>query len=101
MLPVVVTPAAQADIAEIEEWYSGLSPGLGHRFLLEVKAASGRISSFPESFAVIEAAIRRAPLSCHFPYGLYFEIRPAGIVIIACLHDRRDPVQWQRRRSET
>jgi plasmid stabilization system protein ParE len=32
-----------------------------------------------------------------FPYGIYYRLYPDSIVIVACMHGRRDPKRWQSR----
>jgi plasmid stabilization system protein ParE len=41
--------------------------------------------------AGFDALLRR------FPYGIYYRIYPDSIVIVACMHGRRDPKRWQSR----
>ena len=40
----------------------------------------------------------RRMLLARFPYGVYFREFPEVIVIIACMHGRRDPKRWENRR---
>jgi plasmid stabilization system protein ParE len=42
------------------------------------------------------AEVRRA-LIRRFPYAIYFFADPEAIVVLACLHVRRDPQVWQSR----
>jgi plasmid stabilization system protein ParE len=50
----------------------------------------------PELFPVVHRQTRRALLR-RFPYGLYYRIVNDQIVVVACMHGRRDPRQWQSR----
>jgi hypothetical protein len=33
-----------------------------------------------------------------FPYAMYFRIYDEGVVVVACMHGRRNPRRWQVRR---
>jgi toxin ParE1/3/4 len=50
----------------------------------------------PFAFRDIRLGIRRA-LTRKFPYGIYFSIDEATILILAVLHCARDPAEWQQR----
>jgi len=41
---------------------------------------------------------RRAPLR-RFPYAVFFALEGNLVIVTAVLHVRRDPAEWQRRRS--
>jgi hypothetical protein len=45
----------------------------------------------------LQRATRRALIPRRFPYGLFYRVYGDTIVIVACLHAKRDPRQWQRR----
>lgn len=47
-------------------------------------------------FPAIETEVRRA-LMRRFPYSIYFTVLPERIVVIAVLHVRRYPQEWQSR----
>jgi toxin ParE1/3/4 len=48
------------------------------------------------SFRVVYRGRRRAGVR-RFPSAIFFEILEHRIVVIACLHGRRNPRRWQRR----
>lgn len=50
----------------------------------------------PEIFPVVHRQTRRALLR-RFPYGLYYRIVDDQIVVVACMHGRRNPRRWQSR----
>lgn len=43
---------AQAELDEAFAWYESQRPGLGYDFLMEFEAALGRVTSYPEAFAL-------------------------------------------------
>lgn len=95
-MQVLVRPAAAADIDDAFLWYEQQRPGLGADFLRTVDDALAAIQSNPQLQVVIHRNTRRALLR-RFPYGIYYRIYPDSIVIVACMHGRRDPKRWQSR----
>jgi plasmid stabilization system protein ParE len=93
----IFRPAAAADVEEACRWYEQQRSGLGGEFLLSLDATLRAIGEQPEQYPVLHRATRRALLA-RFPYGLYYRIHGDLLVIIACMHARRDPKMWQRRR---
>jgi plasmid stabilization system protein ParE len=94
--PVILRPAAEADLAAAREWYSLQRPGLGDHFLDAATEAAHFIAEHPEAYQVLHRDVRRAPLR-HFPYGLLFRVYPNVIVVVAVFHARRDPKIWRQR----
>ena len=97
-LPVVWIPEADADLKEALARYEGIHPDLGVRFALAVDAAVEVVVQSPLAFQIVHAKIRRAGVR-RFPYGLFFQIESNRIVVIACMHGRRNPQRWKVRRS--
>jgi plasmid stabilization system protein ParE len=91
-----VRPEAQTDIREAARWYEDREPGLGLRFLREIRTSLQYISDNPLMFPMIEEDVRRALLP-KFPYSIYFVIDPETTVI-AVLHQHRRPEAWRLRR---
>lgn len=92
----VVRPAAAADIDEAFLWYEGQRPGLGHEFLAAANTLIDAIAEHPLRYPVIRRNTRRALLR-RFPYAMYFRIYDQVIVVVACMHGRRNPRRWQAR----
>jgi len=57
----------------------------------------GAIAENPRLGTVIRRNTRRALLR-RFPYGIYYRIYSEVIVVVACIHGRRDPKRWRSRR---
>jgi plasmid stabilization system protein ParE len=90
--------AAQDEIVSAFEWYELQSFGLGGEFLRAVAAATERLEQNALAYPVIGRNFRRVLLR-RFPYGLHYEITDNQVVsVLACLHQRRDPVVWSDRR---
>ncbi|MBI2918507.1 MAG: type II toxin-antitoxin system RelE/ParE family toxin [Chloroflexi bacterium] len=97
MKQVVVRPAAAADIEEAYEWYERQRPGLGEDFLAALRSTLDRVASQPQALTIIHRATRRALVPHRFPYGMFYRIYGDTIVVVACMHAKRHPRQWQQR----
>jgi len=95
-MQLVVRPAAAADLDDTFLWYEAQRPGLGHEFVAAVRAAFGSILSNPKLYGIVHRNTRRALLR-RFPYGVFYRIYPDTIVVVACMHGRRDPKRWRSR----
>jgi plasmid stabilization system protein ParE len=95
-LPLIIRPAAEADLADAKDWYDGRREGLGDEFLLCVEEALGRLTRAPEAHAVLKKGVRRA-LVRRFPYGIFYRVEADHIAVLAVFHNRRDPRHWQAR----
>jgi len=99
-LPVVWIPEADADLKEAFAWYESIHPDLGARFALAVETVVEVIARSPLAFQIVHSEIRRAGVR-RFPYGLFFKVEPNRIVVIACMHGKRNPKRWKIRRTES
>ena len=89
---------AQDDIEAAALWYEQQRAGLGSRFLVELDSVLDRIGSSPLQFPLVEVPVRRALLH-RFPYAVYFVAEEPGgrSVVLAVLHQHRDPDAWRSR----
>jgi plasmid stabilization system protein ParE len=97
--PVILRPAAEADLADAYAWYERQRAGLGADFLSAATDAASFISDQPEAYQVLHRDVRRAPLH-RFPYGLLYRVYPDRMVVVACFHARRNPLVWRRRLAQ-
>lgn len=97
MKQVIVRPAAAADIEDAYQWYESQRLGLGEEFLAALRLTRDRMLEHPEAFPVLHRDTRRALIPRRFPYGLFYRIYGDIIVVVACMHAKRDPRWWQRR----
>lgn len=95
-MQVVVRPAAAADIDEAFLWYEAQRPGLGHEFLAAAQTLIDAVAQHPPRYPVVRRNTRRALLR-RFPYAVFFRTYDEIVVIVACIHGRRDPRRWQAR----
>jgi plasmid stabilization system protein ParE len=50
----------------------------------------------PQVFPKVHKEVRRV-LMRKFPYALFYLIEEESIVVVACFHAKRDPIDWLRR----
>jgi len=75
-------------------------PGLGRRFLADIRRAGNVIAQFPESGREILPAIRKHNLQ-RFPFSLIYSIEDDGLLILAVAHHSRRPQYWLNRVAES
>ena len=94
---LLVRPEAEADIEESFGWYEDEVLGLGQEFLQPLRTTISLVRTNPQLFPVIHRQIRRAIVK-RFPHAFFFIIRDETIIVTACVHHKRDPKVWKRRR---
>jgi plasmid stabilization system protein ParE len=95
-MQLLVRPAAAADIEEAYRWYEQQKAGLGEEFLLAVDSILRDIVAHPTTYPLIHREARRALLR-RFPYVVFFRSYGEIIIVLACMHGRRDPSRWKGR----
>jgi toxin ParE1/3/4 len=93
---VIVRPEAAREVQEAFDWYEGRSEGLGLEFLRAADACLASVRRNPSAFPKVHKGVRRV-LMRKFPYALFYLIEEESIVVVACFHARRDPIDWLRR----
>jgi len=96
---LVLRPAAEADITAAAAWYEEQSPKAGANFWRVVEAKLGFVRDNPLQYQVLRGRYRRALLH-PFQYALIYTFNDGEIIVVACLHGRRDPATWQDRIPE-
>ncbi len=95
---VVLTPEAQADVAEALGWYRKRSVQAAEEFLLAVGIALARIEAQPTAQVVVDAATgTRRGLLKRFPHRVLYLIEGQQIVVFAVMHHARDTPAWRDR----
>jgi plasmid stabilization system protein ParE len=87
---VVVRAAARRDIREARKWYRAVSPALADDFIEAVDAAILLARERPLAFQLAHRSFRRILLH-RFPYALFYYPDMERIVVVAVLHQARDP----------
>lgn len=93
---VRLRPEAEQDLAEAAAWYEEHKGGLGSDFLDEVLSTLTSVAETPQMFPDVHRNTRRA-LIHRFPFGLYYRVEEATIIVIAVMHGSRDPRHWKKR----
>lgn len=86
---------AEAELAEVIDWYNAQTEGLGDEFIREFDATVRRIVANPEAYASLEEGVRRA-LVKRFPYGAIYgyDSNKQVVAIVAVAHLHREPGYW-------
>jgi plasmid stabilization system protein ParE len=95
-LPLIITPEAEADLAEAKTWYERKREGLGEEFVLCVEAGLEHIRRAPEAATEVQPGVRRVVVR-RFPYAIFYRVDPDQIAVLAVYHSKRDPRGWQER----
>ena len=86
---LIILKAAAVDALEAYNYYEGLQPGLGDRFLAEVLERYNDISKHPQYYGFIdEKRIIRDVILKSFPYLIVYEIKNDSVIIFSvhCTH---------------
>lgn len=97
MAVLSVSPDAEKDISEAAKWYEEQKSGLGQEFMLSLDAIMQSIIRNPLQFPVIYKEFRRA-LLYRFPFAVFYIIEGKTIIILAVLHQFRNPKVWKKRK---
>jgi plasmid stabilization system protein ParE len=95
-LPVILRPAAEADIQAIHDELEKCRAGLGARFIVRVRELLERIEFNPEMYAPLWKDVRAARLR-KFRYVVYYVVFDDRVEVLAVMHGARDASVWQAR----
>jgi plasmid stabilization system protein ParE len=87
---VLYKRAARAEISDIAEYLERQRPGLGRRFMDEIRRAEVLVRDNPALYQQVTGDIRRIVLR-RFPYRLFYAVEDERIFVLACFHLRRRP----------
>jgi plasmid stabilization system protein ParE len=90
---------ALADLRNAREWYERQRRGLGDESVVAVGAAVDAVIEYPVAYPVVRRRTRRV-LVARFPYGLYYRVNGATVIVIAVMHVARDPTRQRFRLSD-
>ena len=93
---IIVRPEATREVQEAFDWYEEKSEGLGLEFLRAADVCMAGIQRNPLASPVMYQEIRRALLR-KFPYAIFYIVKEERIIVLACFHAKRDPIDWMRR----
>jgi len=90
MREVVVRPEAANDIRSVYAWYEQISAAFAVRFIRRLDQAIVRAREWPLIYQAVYREFRRAPLR-RFPYSVFYRAEEERIIIVAVLHQVREP----------
>ncbi len=93
---LILRKEAEEDIRTAYEWYEQQRAQLGRAFVVEIDRTLETIEQQPDAYAQCFKSIRRT-LCKKFPYAVYFTRKNSDIIVLAVLHQRRQPTMWQNR----
>ena len=93
---ITIRPEAAREVQDTFNWYEERNEGLGLEFLRAADACLASVQRNPLAFPVVHEQVRRA-LIRKFPYALFYIIKEETIMVLACFHAKRSPIDWLRR----
>lgn len=93
---IVVRPEAAREVQEAFNWYEEKSEGLGLEFLRAADACLAGVKRNPFASPPMYQEIHRALLR-KFPYALFYLLKEEQVIVLACFHAKRNPIDWMRR----
>ena len=93
---IIVRPEAQLEVQEAFDYYEEKTQGLGFEFMRSLDAALQSVKRNPFSYQTVYQESRRI-LPRKFPYAIFYLVEENKIIIIACFHQKRHPIDWLRR----
>lgn len=89
-------PEAAEEFREAVRYYENEAPGVGLRFVAEVRKSVTFITGHPYAAADVVSGIRRKVLN-YFPYSLLYAVESDLVVIVAVAHHKKRPRYWRGR----
>lgn len=86
---VVLTRAAEADLASARRWYEQQRPGLGNELIVAVDLALETVAEAPTRQRIVYRDLRRQ-LVRRFPYVIYYRSLGGHVLVVAVLHGAQD-----------
>ena len=93
---ILVRPEAAREVQAAFDWYEEKSVGLGLEFLRAADACLAGVKRNPLAFPAVHGQVHRALLR-KFPYMLFYIVEEESIIVLACFHAKRSPIDWLRR----
>jgi len=87
---VIIRAEAKRDLREAKSWYQNISPDLKRDFVRRIGEAIALAQERPLAFQLVHRTFRRI-LVHRFPYALFYHAGEDRIVVVAVLHQARDP----------
>jgi plasmid stabilization system protein ParE len=93
---LLVTDEAEDDMQDAADWYRLADSGLEAEFIRTIEACLESIKRNPNQYPTVYKDVHRALLR-KFPYGIFYFVFDATIIVQSCFHTSRNPNAWQNR----
>src|SRR4028118_788901 len=93
---VIIRREAKRDLRDAKTWYRNISRQLGSDFIRRIGEAIARARERPLACQLVQRTFRRI-LVHRFPYALFYHADDTRIVVVAVLHQARDPETLESR----
>lgn len=90
ILPVIVLPQAESDIAAAVRRYAEARTGYGDLFRLELDRTLGIVARWPNLYEHVTERLQRAPIH-RFTDVVVYRVLPSTIRVVGVVSMRRDP----------
>lgn len=87
---LIIRPEAENDLKEAFSWYESNRSGLGFEFIIQVDAGLKFLKENPLCHP-IEFNDTRKHLVRRFPYKIIYLVQNEKIIVLAVLHEKRNP----------
>jgi plasmid stabilization system protein ParE len=94
--PLIIRPAAEADIQEIYSYLEEVRPGIGEKFSASLQEVLNRIEANPEAFGTVWKDVRAVRVR-RFQYVVYYIVFEERIELLAVIHGSRRESTWKSR----
>jgi plasmid stabilization system protein ParE len=95
---VIIRREAKRDLRDAKAWYRNISRELSNDFVRRIDEAIALAQERPLAFQLVHRTFRRI-LVHRFPYALFYHADEMRIVIVAVLHQARDPETLESRQA--
>lgn len=96
MRTLIIRREAKRDLQEARTWYRTISRELANDFIRRVDDAIALAQERPLAFQPAHRTFRRVLLH-RFPYALFYHVDETRIIVVAVLHQARDPETLAKR----
>lgn len=88
---------AKLDIKDAARWFQRTySPAVAQQFLRAIRECVTLVAEFPRAHEVVYGYVRKA-VAQGVPYSVFYFEEDGQVTVIAVMHWRRDPRDWQVR----
>ena len=96
--PLRFHPLVADDLEAAAKWYDDISIELGNRFRASVDSRFDAVELRPESFGMVDPALRPARVN-RFPFLIVFEHSRIATEVLGVFHSASDPDKWRKRKG--